>query len=152
MSRITDMGINFKQIPQLIAEYDDELELAPSRLAIKGKLLEVAQQEQCAWPLYYRVRQAELKTLVRYMEAQVASVRGKLLKAFKEAMSLDVGERILNSYVNNADEYIKIHVLELEVTELYEKYCAVEDAFTKRGFALRDLTTAKVNALHDLPI
>lgn len=152
MSRIADLGDKYCNLPDLLDKYNDEIDQIEDRLRIKGKLLEVAQQEQCAWPMFYEVRRVELKTLVKYFEGQVALVRGQLVRRYTENYSRALGDRILNNYIDAEEPYIKIRELFLEVEELYEKYSAVADAFTKRGFALRDLTTAKVNQLHQLPI
>lgn len=152
MTRIADLGKQNANLPDMIMAYVDELDLAGDRLKIKGKSLEVAQQEQCAWPIFYEVRKAELKILVKHFNAEVSRVRGNLSRRFNENYSRQLGERMINSYIDAEDEYLKMNQLLLEVDELYEQYGAVCDAFTKRGFALRDLTTAKVNQLHTLPI
>lgn len=152
MSRIADLGSGYKNLPALIAEYEAEIDAAPERLTLKGKTLAEALKEQCSWPMFYEVRKAEVKTLVKYIEAQVEKVRGQLGRRYKDNLSLDVGERMLNSFINSEAEYLKVNELRLEVEELYEKYSAMDKAFDKRGFALRDMTTAKVNQLHDLPI
>lgn len=152
MSRIPDLGEKNAKLPALLAEYESELDAIEERLRIKGKLLEVAQQEQCAWPMFYEARRVELKTLVKYFDDQVSKVRGTLVRRYTENYSRSLGERAMNSYIDADEAYLKMRELYLEVEELYEKYAAIADAFTKRGFALRDLTTAKVNQLHQLPI
>jgi len=151
MSRIHDLGDKYTNLPDLLAEYNAELDRVPERLAIRGKTLAVAQQEQTAWPYYYEARRAELKTLVKYFDGQMSKVRGSLTRRFNENYSMKLGERQINAYIDNEKEYLSMLELYLEVNEIYEKYTAVADAFTKRGFALRDLTEAKVNQLHDLP-
>lgn len=152
MSRIADLGSGNKNLPSLLAEYEAEIDAAPERLTLKGKTLAEALKEQCSWPMFYEVRKAEVKTLLKYLDDQVQKVRGKRAKDYIENYSRAVGERVLQSFIDNEPEYLKAREVYLEVEELYEKYSAMDKAFDKRGFALRDMTTAKVNQLHDLPI
>lgn len=152
MSRIPDLGDKFTNLPQLLDEYEKEVDLVEDRLRIKGKLMEEAQREQCSWPIFYEARRVELKTLVKYFDDQVSKIRGAAVRRYTEEYSRQLGERVMNGYIDADPSYLKMRELFLEVEELYEKYVAIGDAFTKRGFALRDLTTAKVNQLHQLPI
>lgn len=152
MSRIPDLGEKYCKLPAILEEYEGEIDLVEDRLRIKGKLIEEAQREQCSWPIFYEARRVELKTLVKYFDDQVSKVRGALVRRYTEEYSRSLGERAINSYIDADTSYLKMRELYLEVEELYEKYAAIADAFTKRGFALRDLTTAKVNQLHQLPI
>lgn len=149
MSRIADLGAKFVNLPVLIAEYEDAFKEIEQNLTIKGKTLEAALKEQSTWPIYYDARRAELKTLLKYLDGQVSRVRGQLTKRYKENYSRDLGERQLNSYIDQEEEYLRIYELYLECEELYEKYAAAVEAFSKRGFALRDLTLARVNQIQD---
>ena len=149
MSRIPDLGTKYANLPGMIHEYDTELSEAAKRLSIRGKNLDVALQEQCAWPLFYDVKRAELKTLVKYFDSQKASVRGMLTRKFKENYSRDIGDRMTEKYIDNEPDYLQIHGLCLEIEEIYDQYNAVMDAFKVRGFALRDLTEAKVASIHN---
>lgn len=152
MSKVANLGENNQNLPDLISAYDAELQLAAERLRIQGKTLEIAQREQCSWPVWYEVRRVELKTLVKHFTAEVARVRGTLTKRYNENYSRQLGDRMMNSYIDAEAAYLSMNSLLLEVEELYEHYSAVCEAFTRRGFALRDLTTARVNQLHQLPI
>lgn len=153
MSRIADLGVKNSNLPSLLEAYDAELgDALAARLSIRGKNLDEAFKEQCSWPIYYDVRKAELKTLVKYLTAQVDKVRGQLAKRYTENYSRQLGERVMNSYIDQEEDYIRAHELQLEVEELYEQYACVADAFKTRSFALRDLTAAKIEQIHNLPI
>lgn len=152
MSRIGDLGSNFANLPTLIAEYEDALELAREILPVHNKTLEKALKEQCAYIVYFDERRAEIKTLVKHMTIQVAKVRGGLVRKFNEGHNRSLGERMINSYIDNEDSYIQVHELLLEIEELYDKYVAVVEAFTKRGFALRDMTSARIADVHNTPL
>lgn len=144
MSRIGDLGENFSNLVNVIQEYDAELEKARDIIPIQNKTLEIAQREQCSYYVYYDERKAELNALVKYMKAQVDKVRGELTRQYIERSSRDLGERLLAKYIDADPKYLIVYELQLEVEELYDKYTAVVEAFNKRGFALRDLTAARV--------
>lgn len=148
MSRIADLGKDFKNLPAIIAEYDDHLIEAAGRLSIKGKIIEEALKEQAAWPVFYDEKRRELKTLVKFLDSRVNAVRGKLYRAYTEQYSRELSDRVKDKYIDNEAEYAKIYEVYLEIEELAEKYEAVVDAFKTRSFALRDITTLRINQMH----
>lgn len=82
MSRIDALKKDFSILPDILAEYDDALEKARVMLPIAGKTLDVAQKEQCGGYAFFDERRAELKTLVKFMNAQVEKVRGELTRKY----------------------------------------------------------------------
>lgn len=152
MSKIGELGKEFANLPKLLIQYDDTLREAMDILPIKDKTLEKAQREQCAYYVYYDERRAELKTLVKYLTAHVSKVRGSLVRQYNEHGNRALGERMINSYVDNEPDYLKAYELLLEVEELYDKYVGVVEAFNKRGFSLRDITLARVHEVSNTPL
>lgn len=148
MSKISELGKNYEQLPALIVQYEADLAEASINLKISGKTLDKSLQEQGTWPGYYSERRAELKTLMKYLDARVSAVRGKLTKGYFENYNPKPSERMIDKYIDAEPEYLSTYQLYLEVAELFDKYDAVCEAFTVRGFALRDLTTARVNNIH----
>lgn len=149
MSKITELGPENANLPTLVVQYEVDLEAAEANLKISGKTLDVALREQATWPIYYSQRRAELKSLMKYLDTKVSAVRGTIARRYVENYSRTLGERVMNSYIDAEPEYIKAYQLYLEIAELYEKYDSVCEAYTIRGFALRDLTTARVNSIQD---
>lgn len=151
MSRIDALKRDFSTLPDILAEYDDALENARLLLPIAGKTLDLAQKEQCGGYAFFDERRAELKTLVKFMNAQVDKVRGELTRKYMGA-SRDMGERIIAKYIDSEPTYLSMYELLLEVEEVYDKYNAVVEAFTKRGYALKDLTAARIAEIHNITI
>lgn len=141
-----------KALPQLFTEYEDEVDAAPERLSLAGKTGPQAQKEQCAWPVYYGMKKAEVGKLLRFMDARQEAVRSDLYKKYNERHSRQLGERQIDKYINSEEDYLRIHELYLEVQELYDKFAAICDAFDRRGFALRDWTTLRVQELQEVTI
>lgn len=149
MSRIVDLGKNLEKLPIILAEYDEHLLNAPERLSIKGKMMEEALKEQAAWPIFYDEKRKELRTLTKFIEMKVGVVRSKHLRNYTENYSRELSDRVKEKYIDKEDDYLAMQELYLEIDELYEKYDAVVNAFTTRGFALRDIVVARSNSFHD---
>ena len=152
MSRIPDLGKAHEKLPDVLAEYEAAIGDAEALINIKGKKLENANVENPAWQHYYDQKRIELYTLVKYFEAEVARVRGKLFKNYKENHSRELSEREISRYIDNEKAYLDKNELYLEVKELYEKYQAIVTAFTTRGYALNNITKIRVASLEDVEL
>lgn len=142
------VSASIASLPSVLAAYEAGLNDAATELAIKGKILEHAQRDHISHLAYYAERHAELKSLLKYMDLRVSEVRGSLIRRFIENHSRQLGDRLLNNYVDAEPDYLAAYKLMLDVQEMTDKYGAVVDAFEKRGFLLRDITTARVHDVH----
>ena len=120
MSKIADLGKDYKNLPALLEAYENDLSNAKHQLEIKGKKLEIANSENSAWLHYYDQRRVELHTLVKYFQTEEERVRGSIFKSYKENMSRALGEREINRYIDHEEAYLYVHSLLIEVEELYE--------------------------------
>lgn len=150
MSRIPDIGKNLDQLPNVLAEYETALDGVEDILTIKGKTIERANQENPSWQHYYDQKRVELSTIVKYLEGQVARVRGKLFKSYTETYQRELSDRAKDKYVDNEEAYLNMYEVYLEAKEIYDKYQAVCDAFQARGYALNNITRARVADVHDM--
>lgn len=151
MSRIDDLGPKLMNLPEILLQYENDFTDIATHLKIKGKMLDVAFHEQAAWPIFYEVRHMELRTLCNYMEAEVKRVRGSLLQHYNDNLAASLSITQINGYIDAHPDYLKMYRLSLELEELRNKYERIADAFKTRGFALRDLTAAKIAEIHNLP-
>lgn len=138
-----------RQLPDVLDYFEGELDGVEDVLAVKGKLLDHALKEQASCHYKYERLRVELKKVVKFMETLVDSTRGKLARKYVENYSRTLNERTMNAYIDNEDEFCQIKNTQLEVEELYEKYVAVSEAFTKRGFALRDITALRIHQMEN---
>ena len=150
MSKIPELGAKFKNLPKVLAEYDSALDDVEELIKIKGKKLEGANMENPTWASYYDQKRIELKTLTDFFDMEVARVRGKLFRNYKEKSGYSLNERETNQYVNNEEAYLNMYQMYLEVKEMLDKYKAVVDAFTTRGYALNNITKIRVASLEDV--
>lgn len=140
---------NLSNFDDIIKMYESDLLDCRDNITIRGKSLETALKEQPAWSAYYGERAAELSILVKYLDMQVNRVRAQHTVRYKENYNPALSERLMDKYIDKEQDYLDMFEMYLEVKELHEKYLQVLEAFNRRGFALRDLTTAKVHQLQD---
>lgn len=152
MSKIADLGKNYKNLPNILKVYENELKDAEDKLKIFGKKLEISNSENSAWLHYYDQRRVELHTLVKHFNAEQDRVKATLFKSYKETYSRALGEREINRYIDNEDAYIYVHSLLLEIEELCDLYQSVVNAFISRNYALSNITKLRVASLENIEI
>lgn len=156
MSRIGEIKGSWEQLhknlPDILLSYYDDLDLAEKRLSLKGKTMEQALKDQAAYPIIYSTMKAEVDTIMKYVGLQVERQRGIAFVQYTERHSRDLSDRAKDRYIDQDENYLKYQELYLEVQEIREKASAVVDAFTTRGFALRDMTQIRINQLHSVEL
>lgn len=152
MSIIVDLGKNKENLTAIISRYTDELDKAEAELRIEGKTLERANYEQPSHQFFYDERKAELYILMKYLEREVERVKGELWVRYTEKHSESLNTKDKEQYINKDKKYLDELELYLHVQELYEKYKALVDAFTTRGYALRNITNLRVASLENVVI
>lgn len=152
MSKIADLGdkkateINerFKNLPAILADFNDALKDAEQEIQIKGKSLEGANRENPSLYVYYDQKRVELKTLVDFMENQVARARGRLFRSFTENFKRELSDRAKDKYIDGEQGYLDIFEIYLEVKEVYDRYASIVEAIKFRGYSLNNITKARV--------
>jgi len=152
MSKISELGEGYKNLPKILKVYDENLEQAEEKLKIVGKKLEVSNSENSAWLYYYDQRRVELHSVVKFFKTEEGKVRGNLYKSYKENYKVALGERDIIRYIDSEQEYLKIHNLLIEVEEMYEMYQSVVNALTTRNYALSNITKLRVASLENIEI
>ena len=149
MTIINQTGKKFEKLPAILSEYDNELDLVESRLALENMTIERANMENPTWLSFYDQKKVELKILNDYMEMKVNQVRGRLFARYKENNMVALNATEINQYINNEEAYIEQFELLLEVQEVYEKYKQTIEAFNARGYALNNITKLRIASLED---
>ena len=152
MSRIGELGEKCVNLPQILETYQKDIVESKEHINIKGKKLEHANRENPSWYAYYDQRRIELKTLVKYMEAQVARVRSKLFKSLTEGHSIALSDRAKDKYIDSEPAFLHMDELRMEVEELYEQYNGIVKSFEARGYSLRNITELRIAALENVEV
>ena len=136
-------------LPDILVVYEAAIDQAEKHLSIRGKTGAEALKEQTAYPAYYGQMKAEINKLLKYIDAQTQACRGRLHKQYAENYSRALSERAADKYIDNEAEYLGFHEVYLEVEEIRDKLVAICDAFSLRGFTLRDWTQLKIAQMQD---
>jgi hypothetical protein len=128
---------------QLEADFEE----ARAALTFKGKTVNEANNDQAQWPMYVDERLGELKTICKKLEVTVELVRGTVTRELKGS-AMDLG-RELTRYVDRDDRYLDIQERFLLFDGLREQYAALSQAWTTRGYALRNKVDLLVHQIKD---
>lgn len=149
-SKSTDIKEKFKNLGIILGNYVAEKADAEQQIKIEGKSLEKANRENASLKYYYHQRLVELTTLTKYLEREVDRIRGKLFRGFTYPnYNVDLSDRAKDKYIDNEQAYLDIHEIYLEVKEVRDDYDSLVQAFTDRGYALKNITAARVAQLED---
>ncbi len=132
-----------QNLPAIIEYYDSQLDDVEDTLRIQNKSASTCLHEQAAWPIRFRFLKSELDKLVKHLTSIEDSVRGAMYEKLTKSATMAWSERGKDKVIDHDPEYLSVHSLVLEVTELRDKFQAVGEAFEIRGFALRDMTKLK---------
>lgn len=150
MSLILEIKDDDTNLPDILDKYERDLIGAADNLDIKGKTLEAANLEHASWLSYYDERRVELQTLVKYYDNKLAKIKGKLWVDYTENYSISLAATDKTHYIAKEPRYLEVYSLYLLVQETYHKYDSLVEAYKSRGFALRNITNARVAALPDV--
>ncbi len=152
MSIIAILGKNLSNLPSLLNQYEDDLAGYPEGLNLKGKTLDTALKEQATWSAYYGERAVELGIIHKYIDAQVARIRANKTVQYNENYNPSLAATMIDKYINKEEDYLSMHEVYLEVEELLGKYKTVLEAFKTRGYALRNITEARIAELSQVTL
>ena len=145
-----DNKLDLTKLAIVLGDYQDALDTCEDELKIKGKTLEQANIENPNFQLFYDEKRIELNSILKFMDLEVQRVRSKLYISYKENYSRELSEREINRYIDSEDKYLTVNEFKLEVQEMYDKYNAAVEAFKVRGYALNNITRARVSEVHDV--
>jgi hypothetical protein len=141
-----------RRVLEVLAEYDAVLDTAEENLRVGGKTLEKANRENASWMVYYDQRRIELQKLSDFFQSLLDRKYSVLYKSYKEGYSRELGERSIDKYIQNDEEYLALYELLLDIKEVLMKYESFVEAFKARGYALNNITRARVASVHDYTI
>lgn len=140
---------NFSNIITVVEEYENYLKPYKADLSIKNKAIDKANIEQASLLYLYNERCVELRSILKYLEDIIGSVRGKLWIKLTEDNRKLLQQKDKEHYINADPEYLSIKELYGIVEELYGKYDAAVDAFRGRGYVLNNLTRLIIEQAKD---
>lgn len=146
--RIAGIIDNADDLVRLIEKYDAAIEEAGDAVTVSGKTLEDANMEQGPLLLKYARLHAEAKNVSRLLDARGDSVRVRLHKGIQKNSDRALSDRTIDKYVDGDQEMLDHLALLIELRSLEEKLAAVVEAVKTRGYALNNITRARIEGVH----
>lgn len=150
MSLILTIKDDDSNLFEILDMYNDFLSDAEQNLEISGKTLEAANLEHASWMSYYDEKRIELYSLVKHYETKLAKIKGNLWADYTEKYSVSLAATDKGHYIAKEPRYLEVNELLLLTQETYNKFDGLVEAYKSRGFALRNITNARVAALQDV--
>lgn len=152
MSPIDTLKNDFSNLPDILAEYEIHLSAIMNFLSLEGKTLEEANRSQAYDMMMYASKCSELKALVKILDQNVERIKSKLWRQYTEVVSIDLSTRDKDQYIKSESAFLNANTLLITVEEIHSKYEMAVEAFRQRGFALRNITNARVSSIQDAVI
>jgi len=146
MSIKSRFGDKYEKLSEILQIYEEDLQGINDNLRIEGKSVERANLEQAQWVGYYAERRVELKRIAGEFEAERNRVRYTLFKNSKT--NLEMSDSLRLKYIEQEEVYMLVNSKYLTIMEMHNKYAAAGESFNQRGYALRNLTQARVASVY----
>lgn len=140
---------NFSNLPKIISEYDDILDKAKDNLNLMDKRLELANREQPSWYCYYNQKLQEVKSLQSLVDAKIQYKKGSLWKHYMENSNIQLKTTDLEQWISADKTMVEYRNYSIIVDEMVGMFSALVKAFETRGYALRNITDARVHEVEN---
>jgi Recombination, repair and ssDNA binding protein UvsY len=146
--RVATLLDNPEALFELIVKYETALDESLHDVIIAGKTLEHANREQPELFYKYGRLQADCDSAYKFVNMRADIVRSRAFQKMKEGSDRALADRVIDKYVESDQDLVDLVCLSIQLGNLREKFAAVMQALTSRGYALRNITEARVNQLH----
>lgn len=146
--RISDLIGNPSAIIDLIEKYEAELDLSEAEISLRGKTLEDANKEQGTLMYRYARLYAEARNVGKFLDSRADKIRSTLYKEIKRGSDATLADRIIDKFVDGEQDMLDHVALMIELKTLEEKLGAVVEAVKMRGYALNNITKARIESIH----
>jgi hypothetical protein len=147
MSSIFRLNDDLSNLVEIIDKYDDVVAEAEDDLRITNKTLEEANREQPELTYKYYKYYTELKAMRKHAENLLEQKKGEVWVKVKTKHSIDLGTRDLEQYVKKDASVMSFRKMYLVVEEMADNFEKITKAFEARGYALKNITEARVHQL-----
>lgn len=95
---------------------------------------------QASYLGYYDELKLHIKKILKYLTIKEEAEFGKYWRMYTENYSRELNYRDKEHYIKNEQKYMNLKELVLEVSEIYEQYDSIVNAFISKGYALNNIT------------
>lgn len=144
---VADLGA----IPDFIAHYDRELEIARTDCRVGGLI----EKNITALPgiTEHRFNQLqEIEAVLNYLNIQLRKIRRKHFQKYLEGYARMLTSRDAEKYVDGEDEVIDFETLINEVALLRNKYLGIMKAMESKNFMLGHVVRLRAAGMEDISL
>ena len=144
---VADLGA----IPDFIAHYDRELEIARADCRVGGLI----EKNITALPgiTEHRFNQLqEIEAVLNYLNIQLRKIRRKHFQKYLEGYQRMLTSRDAEKYVDGEDEVIDFETLINEVALLRNKYLGIMKAMESKNFMLGHIVRLRAAGMEDISL
>ena len=142
---------NLGAIPDFIAHYERELELAKTDCRVGGLI----EKNITALPgiTEHRFNQLqEIEAVLNYLNIQLRKIRRKHFQKYLEGYARMLTSRDAEKYVDGEDEVIDFETLINEVALLRNKYLGIMKAMESKNFMLGHVVRLRAAGMEDISL
>jgi predicted RNase H-like nuclease (RuvC/YqgF family) len=144
-----DGKIDEMKVLKRLDVYEDRLDQAEADLSTGGKTLEKCNRENSSLFNYYESRRAEIAAIVKFIELSIEQLRGEIYVKLTNANPRDMTERAKERLIDSNERVGSLCELLIEAKRVHDQYAGIVESFRGRGFRLKDITTLRVNEIHN---
>lgn len=147
MSSIFRLKDDLSNLPDIVESFEKVVAEAEDDLRISNKTLEEANREQADHLYKYYKYSCQLKALRKHTENVLEQKKGEVWIKVKTKHSIELGTRDLENYVKKDATVMQYRRLLLIVEEMADDFDRLCKAFENRGYALKNITEARIHQL-----
>ncbi len=147
MSSIFRLKDDLSNLPDIVESFEKVVAEAEDDLRISNKTLEEANREQADHLYKYYKYACQLKALRKHTENVLEQKKGEVWIKVKTKHSIELGTRDLENYVKKDATVMQYRRLLLIVEEMADDFDRLCKAFENRGYALKNITEARIHQL-----
>ena len=146
--RIANILDSSDQLMLAIERYDREVAASLSSVELRGKTLEEANMEQGMMLLKYQRLHSEVKNLGRMLEARGSQLKIRRYEHVRKTSDHALSDRMIEKFVDGDQSVLDHYAIVVELKSIEEQLAAVVEALKMRGYALNNITKARIENVH----
>ena len=148
MLRISDVLSDNDKVIAMMDKYDEAIIEGETAILIRNKTLEDANREQAELLVKYSHLHTEVKNIGRMLDSKGDQLKAGLHRNIRSTSDKSLSDRTIDKFVDGEQSVLDHAAIVIEFKMLEEKLAALVEAIKIRGFALNNITKARVEGVH----
>jgi hypothetical protein len=152
LKTFNDLNESLDNLDDILDEYKLLHKVSKDLVNLKGADLIEALVSQPNDYLFYRTCTNYLKKILDYMESLLRYERAKEAAKIRETKSRasDLNDRAISQLIDGKEYIQDITINVIKVREVYDLHLTIIEAYNQRGYALNNITKARVAEIQNI--